>query len=366
MRYRLLFYIVILFGLFHSCIKEKRDGPYLDIDEAAVPAPVPTTWTIQGYANGAIYSLENYSGSLWIGGAFSNISSNFSNFVMTHNGTGFSPVSNPSLGGTFVNHLFFDAQTNRIYANGSFTASFINSVAFKNSPSSSWTGITIQMAPIVYEQTRWNGSFVICGSFITYNSATYNRIAINNGSAWIPMGNGFNNIVRAVVDYNGTLYAAGDFTLSGTTTVDHIARWNGASWIPLGSGVDGTVYDLAVHNNKLIVAGSFSTAGGSPAENIASWDGSNWAPMGNGLSGSIGEKCRVLHISNNILYCGGNFVASGLTPAYNIAFWDGSSWQMVGPGIQGWEITAMDTYSGYLYVGASDMVSTDYRLYRFQ
>jgi trimeric autotransporter adhesin len=54
-----------------------------------------------------------------------------------------------------------------------------------------------------------------------------------------------------------------------------IARWDGSAWHPMGAGFDQFVASLFVYAGDLIAAGSFTTAGGVAANGVARWDGSH-------------------------------------------------------------------------------------------
>src|SRR5262249_18624192 len=97
-----------------------------------------------------------------------------------------------------------------------------------------------------------------------------------HGSAWSLLGPQFRGLVTCMVGMpNGDLVVAGSFTALGTTAMTRIARWDGSAWLPLGNGfLDGGVDQLAVApNGDLVAVGSFTAAGGSPGNHVARWDG---------------------------------------------------------------------------------------------
>ncbi|MDX2118748.1 MAG: GC-type dockerin domain-anchored protein [Planctomycetota bacterium] len=161
-------------------------------------------------------------------------------------------------------------------------------------------------------------------------------IARWNGSAWVPLGTGLNNQVRALTNYfNGDLIAGGWFTAAGTQGVSHIARWNGSSWSPVGSGVNGNVYALATLPwGDLVVGGSMSNAGGVAVNNVARYSPFEdmWLPLGSGVNGDVNA---LLTTSTGEVYAGGLFSAAGGAPANRIARWNWSTWSPLGAGITG-------------------------------
>src|SRR5690606_36123978 len=79
---------------------------------------------------------------------------------------------------------------------------------------------------------------------------------------------------------SGQLVAGGVFHVEpsgGGEPFGNIARWDGAAWLPLGEGVDGYVFALLPRpDNSLVVGGWFDTAGGETAHGLARWDGEEW------------------------------------------------------------------------------------------
>ena len=141
-------------------------------------------------------------------------------------------------------------------------------------------------------------------------------------------GAGLNGLVRAVVPLpGGFLVAGGEFTASGAQPCDRVAVWNGTSWLPLGGGANGTVHALCVlANGDLIAGGEFTSIGGVAAARIARWNGQVWSPLGAGASNTV----YALHEWGGGLVAGGAFASIGAAGLLHTGFWDGSSWQALG------------------------------------
>ncbi len=75
----------------------------------------------------------------------------------------------------------------------------------------------------------------------------------------------------ALAGFDGKLIAAGHFDTAGGTAARNIAAWDGSNWLPLGSGTNDVVYGLTVHDNELVVGGFFTTAGDKVSAYIAIW-----------------------------------------------------------------------------------------------
>ena len=72
-----------------------------------------------------------------------------------------------------------------------------------------------------------------------------------------------------MIVYNGNLVASGWFTKAGGNNASFIAQWNGSAWSPMGKGFNSWVKTLAIYNGNLIAGGSFDSADGKPANAIA-------------------------------------------------------------------------------------------------
>ncbi|MCC7387471.1 MAG: hypothetical protein IT431_01755 [Phycisphaerales bacterium] len=156
-------------------------------------------------------------------------------------------------------------------------------------------------------------------------------VARYKGSAWEPLGEGFDDWVRALEVFDdgagAALYAAGDFTESGGTPAGRVARWDGDSWQPVGGGIDnGVVTDLEAHDGPngpwLVALGSFtSVEGGTPSDRIAAWDGARWIPFSPGLDDYAACALSTDYGGSPRLYVGGSFGLSGGVSAGALAVW---------------------------------------------
>jgi hypothetical protein len=64
--------------------------------------------------------------------------------------------------------------------------------------------------------------------------------------------------------------AAGNFSLVNGVAAGNIARWNGTAWQPMGSGFNDQVYALALLPNGSVVAGGvFSQSGTQIRRSVA-------------------------------------------------------------------------------------------------
>jgi trimeric autotransporter adhesin len=190
------------------------------------------------------------------------------------------------------------------------------------------------------------------GTFTTLGSGPPGRhISRWNGSAWSPVGTGFDANVTAleVFDSDGAgpsparLIAGGWFTPSSSygQNLEHIGAWNGTAWQPLNQGLfGGDVSALAAADlgsgPRLFAAGGFNIAGVIPVQGIASWDGAHWAAVGGGVQGAIWTMTVFDDGTGTALYVAGLISNAGGAPVQNVARWNGTQWSAVGAGLTDW------------------------------
>jgi hypothetical protein len=182
----------------------------------------------------------------------------------------------------------------------------------------------------------------VAGFFTAAGGTPANRVASWDGTAWSALGEGFDDMVEALVvfdDGSGSgpaLFAGGWFQNSGGTSVNHIAKWDGSSWVSLAGGVNSDVYALAVFDDgsgggpALYAGGWFSTAGGTPADHVARWDGTSWSALSTGPDGDVYSLGVFDDGGGAELFAGGLFSNAGAVAANRIAKWDGTKWTRVG------------------------------------
>ena len=192
-------------------------------------------------------------------------------------------------------------------------------------PASSYPGA------YVYDVESYGTDFVACGAFTQSGATTVTGIARWDGSAWQPLGTGFdvavyNDIPHAMLAEGSDLYVGGEFVSAGGVAAARIARWDGGAWNSVGSGfADGTVFALTRFGDELIAGGTFSLAGGSPANGAARWRNGSWQPMG---SNALDVQEFGMH--GGALHAAGKFLRPDLTTHVGLARWDGSTWEPLG------------------------------------
>lgn len=174
------------------------------------------------------------------------------------------------------------------------------------------------------------GDLVAAGWFTVAGSVRADRIARWDGSAWHPLGAGFDDAVNAVVTMpNGDIVAGGVFASAGGNAIANIARWNGSSWAPLGAGLNAPVTALCVApNGDLLAGGWFTGSGGQALHRVARFDGTTWTQVGTGIDDGVVLAIAVL--TNGDVAVGGAFQTAGGVPVASAARWHGATWQTLG------------------------------------
>jgi hypothetical protein len=182
----------------------------------------------------------------------------------------------------------------------------------------------------IYALTVFDGQLIAGGDIRASADQPLAHIARWDGTAWLPLADGLNGVVRALSVHQGELIAAGTFTAAGEVVAHGIARWNGARWAALGLGIDdGVAYALAEYDGDLIAAGTFWLADQLPTHAIARWDGASWHALGDGLEDDDRALVNALTVFDGSLMVGGQFASAGGRVARNLAEWDGQSWRPV-------------------------------------
>ncbi len=153
-----------------------------------------------------------------------------------------------------------------------------------------------------------------------------------NGSAWTPLGQSFNGLVRTLFVWGDDLIAGGDFTKSGSTATSLVARWDGISWQAMGAGFKSqygqkSVRRFAEHRGSLYATGDFHDSGSTIVVDIARWDGTAWQPVGDGLGPKLAVGRAIMSFGSELVVVGDSMCTS---PQGNnfIARWtdDGIPW----------------------------------------
>ena len=213
------------------------------------------------------------------------------------------------------------------------------------------TGFNGQVLAIAIDEVR--GRVYFGGAFTTANGVTVNRIGYWNGSTFVAMDAGTNNIVNAIaIAPNGDVWVGGSFTTvgSGAAACKGLARWNlsAGTWTAFNPSTASfnSVNALAIDVNGLVyIGGSFTDWNGAAAGDfLVSYDGSTY---GNTPTLNNTVYALAVGIDGTTIYAGGDFTT---TPT-RIGSWNGSTWTTLGSGADGRVSSLAVDAAGNLYVG---------------
>ena len=313
-------------------------------------------WSTLGSGlNDTVTALTVYNGKLIAGGWFTTASGVSASRVAAWDGSSWSPLG---LGvDNVVRALAINSNTNRLIVGGSFaTAGSVSALGVAYWNGSAWSALGTGLPGVVGNvyAVAFNASsnqVIVGGDFSQAGMTMASKIAAWNGAAWLAMGAGMDDTVRALTIFGSSVVAGGDFGSTGGP-YSHVASWNGASWSALGTGTNGRVSSLTTYNGNLVAGGGFSTADGTPANHIATWNGSSWSALGSGV-GDVTEWVNALTAYDSKLVAGGNFSTAGGVTANFVAFWNGSGWSpLVNNGFNG-GVLALTVYDGKLIAAGS-------------
>jgi hypothetical protein len=318
-----------------------------------------------------VRALALRGSELFVGGSFdrageTEVSSFASLDPASGTWTAYAPgVTNDGMQG-FVRALAVDEATGVVYLGGRFTKAgevgawnlaALTPDGFTSLGNvSSYGGANAEVSALAVA----GSGLYIGGSFTTVGNAATSHFARWDGTAWSAIGDGVDNVVRALAATNdGGVVVLGDFMFSGSLRVVHGAVWTGTGWRTFGQGVNadpyggGTVAALVPDGEAVYVGGLFDQAGQLPVRSVARWDGQGWDALSGGVTATIshGQVFAMASIGSD-LYVTGSFQTAGGTVMNNIARWDGSTWHPLGDGLDdaGYALTVL---GGKLYVGGN-------------
>ncbi len=273
--------------------------------------------TPSGGANDFLDSLEVAAdGTIYAGGAFTSIDGVSANRIASYSGGTWSALGTGMDGGVEV---IKQGPDGLIYAGGVFTTSggtTTRGIATWNG--SAWAAVGPPSSGGTVYDLGWDlaGNLYVVGAFTNWDgTAEADYIAKWDGSAWSAVTTTvFNNTIRAIeFDRAGNFYVGGEFTLFGSDTYNRIAYFNGTTFVNLGTGVNNIVYRLAIDRASqfgsfnLWAGGTFTQAGGNTlADRMAIWDGSSWRHTDIDFGGSPTIR-MIFTARNGDVYVSGNF-----------------------------------------------------------
>jgi hypothetical protein len=324
------------------------------------------------------------SGTLYVGGQFTQAGGSNASRIATWNGTSWAALgAGIGSGGTDVVEALAFTPAGDLFVGGSFTRAgslTANSIARWNG--TAWSALIA--APATGQGNGVNdevkallagpaGEIYAAGRFTRAGLTNTNHVARWSGTAWSTLGTGVGPTLSEPINAlqlssSGELYAGGLFQLAGSVNVENLARWNGSAWNPMpgtttARGLNGSAFAVAIApNGDAYVGGIFTYAGGVAANAIARWNGTSWSALGAGITivtprVGIGYVRALAFAPNGDLYVGGSFNRAGSVAAAGVARWNGSTWSALGSGVGGPSIPFVEALAvapgGDVYVGGN-------------
>jgi hypothetical protein len=355
-----------------------------------------TDWdVVPGTESHRVESLTVHGDALVVGGSFSTIATATSRNIAAWNGTTWTSFTD--LGVQYEDVLALASDGTTLYAGGEYTATEglpISGIA--RWTGSNWEnmggpglGVIDADENTVRAFVPFGGELVVAGAMPGWGTVALHGIGLLEADRWVPLGDGFDDVVTSVAVYDGDLYAGGYFLQSGASPTPKLARWNGLSWTALAPSVDQNAETMIVHDDHLVIGGEFTQIGGTAFDHLAQWDGGAFTAVGGGRPGSVyalteldgdlivatkvsqseevtgverwdgatwmsmgdsfDARVVTLAVHDGRLFAGGEFTMVGAAPVNHVAEWNGSSWQALDAGTNG-AVRALASHGDHLYV----------------
>jgi hypothetical protein len=315
-----------------------------------------STWSAIGSLGSTsekVYSLVWHAPFLIAGGNFAGLHS-----IAAWNGVSWSTLGG-GVGGTYHEVLAMTADSNYLYAGGSFESVInsdsstiaVNYIARWSWASATWSDVGGGLdGPDVDALTVGpDGKIYVGGRFHKYGDTIANNLARWNGTAWEGVYAGFvegvNSNVYTLAFSGRDLWVGGAFQLNGALSGNFVSKWNldDQQWhTPGGNTPNGAVHAILVDYPNVYYGGNFTYAGGIQTSGVARYNvtTNTWSALGTGLSGCANFLCNgpsvsALALHANSLYVGGDFTNAGGTTVHGLARIDlgSNTWYDVGGGV---------------------------------
>ncbi len=183
--------------------------------------------------------------------------------------------------------------------------------------------------PVNVLLTLQNGNVLVGGSFDEAGGSEARQVALWNGNALVPLGDGLEGEVNCAVEFEGEIYIGGSM-LDG---ISDLAKWNGSAWefSIVADGKLPRVNALHVHNGTLHAAGEIMGFAGID-DRVFLFTGTEWEPVGQVLN----DKIHALESFQGELIAGGAFTTdqgSSEPVILHVARFDGNEWVQMGNGL---------------------------------
>lgn len=268
-----------------------------------------------------------------------------------------------------VRRLLYDSVSQRVYAFGHFSTAgdlLVNGTAYWEGEA--WhpmgQGVHYPQAFPVIGANFWGDSILIAGLFpYAIGVPNSRRIALWNGSSWLPVGSGgTNGYVPAFSRCEEGIIVAGNMdTLAGVHVANNVARYANGAWTSActyPSDGDMLFSSIAYYQGKHILTGNLNS---SIVYELGWLDGDTLRQVGQGILGDA--WVNDLQEYQGKLYIAGEYHVGAGNAATSLSTWDGQEFANPFPGV--YFITQaldLDIHNGELYFSGRTWLpgSTDY------
>lgn len=316
----------------------------------------PDGWTSVGTGmNGGVTQLLSWDESLFAGGIFTSAGGADVSYAAALGADGWGPLG-AALDGPVHALAGFD---DRLVVGGDFTRAGRRAASVAAWDGSRWSTFGDGLDGVVEALGVYRGELYAGGQFALTDSTTEHLARWDSGAGrWIEVGPVANR-VRALQVRGDSLYVAGDFNSAGGIAVGKVALFDGEAWHPLGNGLNNTVYALGRYGGQLVAGGDFTRSQTVPLDHVARFDGSAWQPFGFGTNGTVRTIGRFPGDGRRgELLIGGDFTEADSTAVAYLALWNDTTWTRPGPIVVGPSVETLLSTGERLYLGGECLLPT--------
>jgi trimeric autotransporter adhesin len=252
----------------------------------------------------------------------------------------------------------------QLYASQNFSGGYLGLYRWNGS---GWQGVAGMPPLAVQKIASYNGDLYLAGDFYYFTGPPNNQVvnyatlAKWNGTTltYLPgqfrarnQESLFPGVVKRMRAVNGLLYIGGDFDQIGSTPYSNLVAWNGTSWVDVGGGTDNIVYDILADGSDVLIAGRFTNAGGVSTGQVARWNGTTFSAVGSAFThpAFIPEVFSIARVAGTLYATGVLFNSGGLTTPWIAQLDEVDAWQPVDGGLSYPGFTLADR-NGELMIG---------------
>lgn len=251
----------------------------------------------------AVLDAVEFQGDLIVAGEFRTLNGATAGGIARWNGTAWSTM-NGGLG-------LMGARRLAVFRGELYAAGYGTPMRWTGT---AWQALPTQISGTIHALTVFQNRLYIAGNMNNWTPPDADVFAWD-GVALTPVGGDFDQSVQALYDFQGLLLAGGWFTQCAGTTCNRLALWNGSSWIPFGNGFGvGSVDAIMEFDGGLVVGGNLGGA------NILIDRGAGFVPLASSITGAVSAVHADAFAGQ--LWIGGTILRIEGVPAHNLGRYD--------------------------------------------